>query len=297
LASEKEAKISNSLLIRNKGLIEYCPFPLDTHFYTFNPHDRIKVRKRLGLKSSDRLIIYTGRISLQKNVHLMLQEFVKITQQSNKEIYFYIVGSYDDLGGDVTGLLTPLGWYYQKIKNALAEVPQEVRQRIRFFKFLGAEEIRELLTAADLYWAMSLHHNEDFGMSVAEALSLGLPAVVTDWAGYSSFARDGIDCGVANVRLGKKGSIYIDSDSFVKKSLKYLEQDRDSKIYLNAANNFKQHFSVKAVGLKLKAIDKNDYATFSGFKNHVKDLPKKLFIDMIPSKKSFYEKIYKGYFS
>lgn len=56
---------------------------------------------------------------------------------------------------------------------------------------LHADEVADLLAAADIY--ASPHCSEGFGLTVAEAMSLGKPVVATDFAGTRDFLN--VDCG------------------------------------------------------------------------------------------------------
>ena len=51
--------------------------------------------------------------------------------------------------------------------------------------YVSREEVLALVAAADVY--VSLHRSEGFGLTVLEALLLGKPVVVTDYAGVRDF--------------------------------------------------------------------------------------------------------------
>ena len=62
------------------GAVQYCPFPVDRTIYHADQELRNHWRKDLGLADTDLVILYTGRLSLQKNSVRMLDEVVKFAK-------------------------------------------------------------------------------------------------------------------------------------------------------------------------------------------------------------------------
>jgi glycosyltransferase involved in cell wall biosynthesis len=56
--------------------------------------------------------------------------------------------------------------------------------------YMAPGEVGALLAAADCY--VSLHRAEGLGLTVAESMALGKPAIVTDYAGSTDFVHEGI---------------------------------------------------------------------------------------------------------
>lgn len=86
-----------------------------------------------------------------------------------------------------------------KTKNA-AKCPQHVRSLesladelgiadrfIHLSAYLPRRDVDGLTDACDVY--LSLHKSEGFGIGIAEAMSLGHPAVVTDWSASTEFCK------------------------------------------------------------------------------------------------------------
>lgn len=77
-------------------------------------------------------------------------------------------------------------------KRSLLERARELGIADRFFLldgFVAQREVYALTNACDVY--MSLHRGEGFGLGVAEAMSLGKPAVVSDCGSTNEFCIDG----------------------------------------------------------------------------------------------------------
>ncbi|MCR3747129.1 glycosyltransferase family 4 protein [Lentzea californiensis] len=58
-------------------------------------------------------------------------------------------------------------------------------------RYLSVEELHELYESSDCY--VSLHRSEGFGFTVAEAMSMGIPVISTDYSGTAEFL-DPVNC-------------------------------------------------------------------------------------------------------
>ncbi|HEY6533668.1 MAG TPA: glycosyltransferase, partial [Acidimicrobiales bacterium] len=56
--------------------------------------------------------------------------------------------------------------------------------------YMAPDEVGALLAAADCY--VSLHRAEGLGLTIAESMALGKPAIVTDYAGSTDFVHEGV---------------------------------------------------------------------------------------------------------
>lgn len=73
--------------------------------------------------------------------------------------------------------------FFGKARGLFQELPTSIQKRIFFKGSVPHKDLNLFYNAADLFVSLSLHHDEDFGMSVAEAMATGLPCVLTDWGG------------------------------------------------------------------------------------------------------------------
>lgn len=60
-------------------------------------------------------------------------------------------------------------------------------ENVRFLGDLSTEELVSVYHASDLFVSFSTFNDEDYGMSLAEALMCGLPAVLSQWEDFSSY--------------------------------------------------------------------------------------------------------------
>ena len=123
-------------------------------------------RARLGLPFGAPLLVYAGRLSAEKHVHLLV-DMMRHLQPSAARLV---------LAGD--GPLRP-----ELVRATAAECPG----RVHFVDNISDRvELANLLTDADVF----VHPNprEPFGIAPLEAMAAGLPVVVPDRGGVTSYA-------------------------------------------------------------------------------------------------------------
>lgn len=295
-ASDRQVKFLRNLVLKPEGRVELCPFPVDTEFFTFEPKLREKARKELQLSNDDRLLLYTGRISLQKNVTSLVQTFPDLVRNNPKIKKFIIAGDFDDIGGRLLGLSTPLGWAFANMQNELAKLPKSLQSKIQFTGQLNRQDLKKLLHAGDLFCSLSLYHDEDFGMSPAEALACGVPCVLSDWGGYSSFARKDLSCRLIPVRLSDNG-YQLDLLDFESQALALMKNDFSNHERLRQSQAFQNDFSIDSIAKHLENLHSERAPNFLGFQPKLKTLQNQVFRNLHPKAGTFYEDIYHSYFA
>ena len=123
--------------------------------FQFDQKVRESKRREFGLKDSDVLIFSSGELSKRKNHQVILRALAKIPQ---KNVVYMIAGD-GMLGSELKTLAEQLG----------------LSERFRLLGFRN--DIRELLIAADIFAFPSKH--EGLGISLLEAMAMGLPCVST----------------------------------------------------------------------------------------------------------------------
>lgn len=86
-----------------------------------------------------------------------------------------------------------------KINNAtpenLSKLMSYIGQRQNVFvisKLMGNVEVQSLIKACDVF--LSLHRSEGFGLVMAEAMFLGVPAIATNWSANTDFMKANNSC-------------------------------------------------------------------------------------------------------
>ena len=245
-----------------KSSVELCPFPVDTQYFQFSSKAREQWREKIGVKDQH-LAIYTGRVSLQKGVLALIQEFHR-QQMADLGAVLAIAGACDDIGGPTNGIKLQPGYFFQRLTETLSTLPPTIRNRVHLLGALSKEDLCGLYSAADSFISLSLYHDEDFGMSPAEALSTGLPCLLTDWGGYSSFVVTGACTQLISVNLTDRG-LAMDHAQLRAKWREILKLDSVAQDRLRAGNAFACAFSIANVAEQLKAKLCQPIEPFSGF--------------------------------
>lgn len=260
-ASEKQKKFIEKF-INQKDSISVCPFPVDSEKFFYDPEKRIQTRADYGVENSF-VYLYTGRLTLQKNITSLIKNFCECLKEKKlpAESLLYIVGGVDTLGVPYLGVTQLLGEYYRSIEKALEEFPQE-RDKVVLWGRVKNEKLSDFYNLADCYVSLSTYHDEDYGMSVAEALCCGLPAVITNWAGYSSFRLDQHSkyCQLVGTEI-TRGQPVFDQKEFKNKLIlapeNKIQRSEMAEIYHN-------NLGTDACGKILDEIQKKNEILFDG---------------------------------
>lgn len=185
-ASDRQGEFIGQLL--RAPDIEVSPFPIEPKLFYFDPVVRKTIRKKMGLQPKNKLYLYSGRMSILKNIGSLMSLFSELALR-DPDAQFVFAGGFDDLITPVFRSKMPEGQYFQMIQSSWSQLPDNVRERVRFLGDLNIQSLRELLNASDVFVSLSLYHDEDYGMAPGEAICCGLPVVLSDWGGYTSFRR------------------------------------------------------------------------------------------------------------
>ena len=132
-----------------------------------------RLRARAQLQEGDEVITFLGRLHPIKRLDLLAEAFA-IVQHARPRARLVVAGP--DEGG-----------YRQRVEPLFAPVSA----RTRWLGAVDDEETAALLAVSDVLVQCS--DSESFGMSVAEALSAGVPVVVTKRSGWAEV--DAVGCG------------------------------------------------------------------------------------------------------
>ncbi len=303
-ASLSQQKMVSGFLNQPLGISKLC-FPVNSSEYFFNKEERKKYRNENAIGENDVVVLYSGRISLQKNVDVLIREFLKF-KHPVKKTHLWIVGAFDDIGADFLGCESYPGYMFSKIQMQLEDLTEEERQRIKFFGIKKKEELRKIKAASDLFASFSLYHDEDYGMSPAEALSTGLKSLLTDWGGYSSFANmQSWQCDLVEVNIDEYG-FALSMNKFQEMLLSICQTPDPDEIRGERAKAFLREFSIEGNIKNLQDILDKKPEAFSGFnwllEQYGNSLSQnwsrsKLNKFLSPKSKSFYFDVYKNYIS
>ena len=187
-ASERQRQLVAQFISGQEQATVHIPFPVDNAAFQFSSTRAESIRQKMGLRSNDVAFLYTGRLSLQKNVTGLLNSFASYLEEIDSHAQLWLAGRPDDLGVPYLGVDVIPGWYTLQLQELIDQrIPETRRRQIRYFGELAPEALRDLHLASSCFVSLSTHNDEDFGMAPAEALLCGSPLLLTDWGGYSSF--------------------------------------------------------------------------------------------------------------
>lgn len=145
-------------------------------------------------------------------------------------------------------------------KHELWEIIRETADDDRILlidRVLRQNQMRALTACCDAY--LSLHRSEGFGLSIAEAMYLGKPVVVTNYSGNIDFTLPENSCLVDYKLIPVKDGEYVFSegqvwaDPDIDQAAGYMQQlvaDREygARLGRTAASFMRKHHSYKAIG-------------------------------------------------
>ncbi|HEU4562011.1 MAG TPA: glycosyltransferase [Longimicrobium sp.] len=165
------------------------PFAVDDRvFYPVDEAERKAIREKLGFGEQDRILVYAGRLMLQKNIHTLLKVFSAV-QRVVPDACLVIAGPAGDVGSPEFGIVSlDLAATVVKLVSRLG-IPEG---RVQILSQAAPDRVRELYQIADVKVNLTLHHDENFGLAQVEAMACGTPVVGTAWAGLRDTIVDGV---------------------------------------------------------------------------------------------------------
>jgi glycosyltransferase involved in cell wall biosynthesis len=169
--------------------VRVVPFAVDeAQFFRVDDRMRAATRARFGIGEDDKVLLYSGRISLEKNIHTVLKTF-KVVLNAVPDARLVIAGGELNLPFREFGILS-IG-----IKRTLGRLCRQLGLddgRVSFTGRLAPDDLRALYGAADVLINLTLHHDENFGYAQVEAMACGLPVVGSAWGGLKDTVTEGV---------------------------------------------------------------------------------------------------------
>lgn len=160
----------------------------------FKPGKSNFLRARMGLKTSERIALYVGRLAKEKSVDFLIRSFAKLKQDN---VYLAIVGD----GPERKNLETLV----KKLK---------LEKQILFLGFVDHNLLTTVYQSADIFVFSST--TETQGMIIPEAMACGLPVLTVKDKVFAQFIEDGVN-----------GFIVEKRETIFAQKLEDLLQDKD----------------------------------------------------------------------
>lgn len=167
-------KWSHRVMILNDGMrkealdagfrpdhLAWMPNPVDTEeFSPASAEQRLALRHRAEIAEEAPVVVYVGRLAPEKELDSLVAAFAAVTRQ-RPEAHLILVGD---------------GPERESLEARVKECG--IASNVRFTGRQSTEEVRDWLRLADAFALVS--SNEGFSCSLAEAMSTGLAAVVSN---------------------------------------------------------------------------------------------------------------------
>lgn len=248
-ASEAQQKVVQNL-VNNKNGVKYVPFCVDDNKFFYDQDLREDQRQKMKLSKEEIAILYTGRISSQKSVLQLISCFNYLREKFKANCKLYVAGVCDDiavryLNKEMLNLFYPYQCF-EKISNT---------DDIEFLGVLNKKQLNAYYNACDIFCSLSVHNDEDFGMSPSEALATGAQCLLTEWGGYKSFNFKNTEYIPVTIDTN---SLKFDQKLVVKKLFVLANVDKLNKDRKLRSEDFYKRFGFEFVANQLSEVIKNE---------------------------------------
>ena len=199
----------------------------------YNEEEKKAVRMQYGLENKHKVVTIMARLSKEKG-HAV---FIEVIETLLKTI------------PEVRGLIAGTGSETEAIKSLIAKKGLEDKVIMTGF----VEDVEALINSTQIQ--MNTSYTEAQSLALSEAMSIGIPAVVTDAGGNPSMIRDGVNGYVAPV--GDVKGLARCVEKLLKNDIIYREMSQGAKkVYEEAYKASKMTRSTEAFYKKVLKITK-----------------------------------------
>ena len=158
------------------------PLGVHTDDFHYSEAARASSRQQLGVNDDTLVVLYVGRLSFHGKAHpLAMYQALENAAKAT---------------GHKAITLIECGWHAnEQIGIAFTQGANSVSPSVSVIHLDGRIEGNRKVawSSADIFCSLSDNIQETFGIVPIEAMSAGLPLVVSDWDGYKDTVRDGTD--------------------------------------------------------------------------------------------------------
>lgn len=142
-------------------------------------------QKHVNIPGRPYVLIYSGRINRQKNIHTLIHAFYILTKK-DFNLSLEIYGTFDD---NTITMLGVDGYDYLKFLNNLIS-KLGLEEKIHIHPFLKEDAIIHKHKAFNLiYISPSLNLDENFGIGPLIYLANNIPCVLSNWGGFKEHKK------------------------------------------------------------------------------------------------------------
>ena len=209
------------------------PYGTDTQIYhpLKDSEANKKYRSSLGIKPEDFVLVYTGAVTIEKNVHSTIEAVAEL-RRLGYPVKFLIVGRIED---------TPFSEFRMYPVNVEKKTTKHIEthgisSHVTILDWENDENtLNNILNASDVFVNLTLHHEQNFSLSQIEAMSAGLPGIVTAWGGLKDTIIHNkvgfsIDTWVTNKGIRFDAPAVLDAlKCLIENKARYTEQSQSAR--------------------------------------------------------------------
>lgn len=238
-------------LVESHHLVEaVVPLPVDrTTFHPIAEPADVTIRQRFGLPAGRPLLLYVGRLNIQKNLHGLLH-LLHDVRHTNPEVHLAIVGETDDIG--LAEFQVPNTGYTSYL-HALAR-GLDVDSAVHLVGPAFGDDLGALYRTADLVVNLGFYHRENFGLSQAEAQACGTAVICSAWGGFRDVAEDGHTGILVDASMTRHGIRVNWADAADAVSDLLSDRRRLQHMGSRAAEHAAAQFSIEVFSERLRSV-------------------------------------------
>lgn len=168
---------------------EIALIPYGIHIQDASPLStvsRTKLRSRIGIEADDFVVMYSGRITAEKNTFVML-DTIRHLRLDIPHLKLMLVGRFENEPN------RRFNRWYRNIHNDVEGYldKYQLRDTVRILPWQKENHLHLLLKLSDLFLNLSVSPGENFGYSQVDAMNQGVPSLITSWGGLRDTVIDG----------------------------------------------------------------------------------------------------------
>jgi D-inositol-3-phosphate glycosyltransferase len=168
----------------DRGCVSVIPPGVDTAVFAPVPGDAL--RRRLGIGTQEKVVLFTGRLERLKGVEILVGALARILEsRTERDVRLLVLGA--DSGN---GLLEAGVHGAERARLEALAVALGVNDRVDFLGTISHDELPAYYSLADVCAVPS--YSESFGLVAVEAAACGTPVVASRIGGLRQLVLDGI---------------------------------------------------------------------------------------------------------
>jgi glycosyltransferase involved in cell wall biosynthesis len=144
-----------------------CPIPVHADEFHYSSELRKQARSKNHWQEDETVFLFAGTQSEQNQIHVLLSVFNDWRKQNNANARLVLVGEVESK-------------YIHQIMGIVSSFDSETQERIEFHGFKANEQLVDFLNGADCFVNLSLKHDEEYELSLAEVQATGLPFILSN---------------------------------------------------------------------------------------------------------------------